>query len=128
MRKLLGIVGCALLLSSVSLAADQYANLKFMVVRAKSRKPIAYAAVILHPVNDEGKQERNSGLQLKTDSEGRAEFRGAPYGKLRVQVIVPGYQTFGEDYDIDQPTKEISIEMKRPQKQYSIYDQPKKQN
>ncbi len=124
MRRLLSIVGCAVLFSSFAMAADQYADLNFMVVRAKSGKPIAYAAVILHPLDDQGRQEKNSGLQLKTDSEGKAEFRGAPYGKLRVQVIAPGYQTFGEDYDIDQPTKEISIEMERPQKQYSIYDQP----
>jgi hypothetical protein len=117
-----------MLLGSMSMAADQYANLKFMVVREKSGKPVPYAAVILHPVNEDGKQDRNNGLQLKTDSDGRAEFRGAPYGKLRVQVIASGFQTFGEDYDIDQPTEEISIEMKRPQKQYSIYDQEKKQN
>jgi hypothetical protein len=124
MRRLLGIVACAMLLGTMGLAADQYANLKFTVVREKSGKPIAYAAVILHSLDDDGNQEKNSGLQLKTDSQGHAEFRGAPYGKLRIQVIADGYQTFGEDYTIDQPVKDIDIQMKRPQKQYSIYDQP----
>jgi hypothetical protein len=124
MRRLLGIVACAMLLGSMGLAADQYANLKFTVMRAKTGKPIAYAAVILHSLDDDGNQEKNGGLQLKTDSQGRAEVRGAPYGKLRIQVIADGYQTFGEDYTIDQPVKDIDIEMKRPQKQYSIYDQP----
>jgi hypothetical protein len=129
MRRLLILVGCALLLGPACLAADgQYANLKFLVVRETNGKPIAYASVILHSLNDEGKQERNTGMQLKTDSDGRAEFRGAPYGKLRIQVIARGFQTFGEDYDIDEPTEEIQIEMKRPQKQFSIYDQEKKQN
>src|SRR5690348_3063756 len=124
MRRVLSIVALVMLLCSLSLAADQYSDLSFTVVRAKSGKPIAYAAVILHSLDDEGKQDSNNGLQLKTDSEGRADIRGIPYGKVRVQVIAQGYQTYGEDVTIDQPSKAINIEMKRPQKQYSIYDQP----
>ena len=41
---------------------------------------------------------------------------------LRVQVIAPGFQTFGEDYSIDEPQQELIIRLKRPQGQYSIYD------
>jgi len=39
-----------------------------------------------------------------------------------VQVLAPGFQTFGEDYDVAEPEKEITVRLKRPQKQYSIYD------
>jgi hypothetical protein len=45
-----------------------------------------------------------------------------PYGKLRVQVLANGFQTFGDDYAVDKPTVEITIKMKRPQGQYSIYE------
>jgi hypothetical protein len=67
------------------------------------------------------KQERG-GLELKTDADGKASFDGVPYGKLRVQVLAPGFQTFGEDYEINQPTMEITIKLKRPEGQYSIYE------
>ena len=44
-----------------------------------------------------------------------------PYGTLRVQVLAPGFQTFGQDYDIDQPKLKVTVKLKRPQGQYSIY-------
>jgi hypothetical protein len=77
--------------------------------------------VILHPVNEKGKQERGD-LELKTDPQGKTSFDGVPYGKLRVQVLATGFQTFGEDYDIDKAKTEITIKLKRPQGQYSVYD------
>jgi hypothetical protein len=79
------------------------------------------AAVILHPVAEHGKQSRG-GFELKTNSEGKTESDGIPYGMLRVQVIAHGFQTFGQDYTINQPQQELVIRLKRPQGQYSIYD------
>lgn len=95
-------------------------DLHFLVVKDYNGKPVRNASVVLHPVK-EGKQERG-GFQLKTDNDGRTGFDGVPYGTLRVQVLCPGFQTFGEDYDIKEPTTEITIKLKRPSGQYSIYD------
>ena len=39
-----------------------------------------------------------------------------------MQVIAHGFQTFGQDYTINQPQQELIIRLKRPQGQYSIYD------
>jgi len=39
-----------------------------------------------------------------------------------VQVLANGFQTFGQDYQIDKPKLDIVIKLKRPQGQYSIYD------
>jgi hypothetical protein len=102
-------------------AEDKSSSLKFLVVKDYNGKPIRNASVVMHPVNKDGKQSRG-GLQLKTDPEGKASFEGVPYGKLRVQVLATGFQTFGDDYDIDQPVEEIMVKMKRPQQQYSIYE------
>src|SRR5512146_1655982 len=99
-------------------------NLNFVVVREESGKPVRNASVVLHPVNKEGRQEKG-GYELKTDAEGKTQFPAAPYGKLRVQVLVRGFQTYGEDFDINQPEQEIVVKLKRPQSQYSIYDQKK---
>jgi hypothetical protein len=95
--------------------------LSFLVVKDYNGKPVRNAAVVLHPVSTHGKQQRG-GFELKTDGEGKTHFEGVPYGKMRVQVLAPGFQTFGEDYDVEAPTMEITVKLKLPQHQYSIYD------
>jgi hypothetical protein len=117
----------AALLFAVALHADdKFANLNFLVVRADNGKPIRNASIVLHPVAQDGRQ-KHAGYQLKTDPDGKASFAGAPFGKLRVQVLVRGFQTYGEDFQINQPIEEITIKLKRPQGQYSIYEDKPKQ-
>jgi len=94
-------------------------NMHFVVVRDYNGKPVKNAAVVLHPVAN-GKQSKG-GLELKTNDDGQAVIDGIPYGRLRVQVLAPGFQTFGEDYDINKPETEITVKLKRPGGQYSIY-------
>jgi Carboxypeptidase regulatory-like domain len=122
MRKFALLFACSLLLSSLALAQDDdMAMLNFVVIRDYNGKPIRNASVVMHPVEKNGKQSRG-GLQIKTDVDGKASFDGVPYGKLRVQVLATGFQTYGDDYSIDKPTVEITVKMKRPQGQYSIYE------
>jgi hypothetical protein len=104
------------------------AFLKFVVIKDTNGKPVKNAAVVLHPVNKKGKQERG-GMELKTNPEGKTGFDGIPYGPLRVQVLAQGFQTFGEDYNVNKPEMEITIKLKRPAGQYSVYEnhpEPKK--
>jgi uncharacterized GH25 family protein len=118
-----GVMLAALLLLGLAAAADkpqQTANLRFVVLKNYNGQPVRNASVILHQVDARGRQGQG-GLQLKTDSEGRASYDGIPYGKLRVQVIAHGFQTYGEDHDIKQSEHEFVIKLKRPQEQYSIY-------
>lgn len=99
--------------------------LTFVVVKEDNGKPVRNAAVIMHPVSTKGKQERG-GMELKTNGEGKAESDGIPYGKLRIQVLASGFQTYGEDFDIDKQKMEFTIKLKRPQGQFSVYeDRPK---
>ncbi len=102
-------------------AEEKSANLNFLVIKADNGKPVRNAAVVLHPLRKDGSQS-HGGYELKTDSEGKASFPGAPYGKLRIQVLMRGFQTYGEDFDINQQTQEITIKLHRPKPQYSIYD------
>lgn len=95
-------------------------HVDFVVVKSANGKPVRNASVILHPVDKDGKQS-NGGMELKTDPEGKCSLDAVPYGKIRVQAIAQGYQTYGDDITIDQPTQEITIKLNRPQKQYSIY-------
>ena len=100
---------------------EQYAAVAFVVLRDYNGKPVKNASVIMHPVTKKGKQ-KNSGLQLKTNTDGKTSFDGIPYGPLRVQVLAEGFQTYGEDYVVDKPELEITIKLKRPQGQYSVFE------
>ena len=100
---------------------DITSTLNFLVVRASNGKPVRNAAVVLHELDYKGRQAKG-GYELKTDLNGKTSFDGVPYGKLRIQVLAPEFQTFGQDYDINQPMQDITIKLNPPQKQYSVYD------
>jgi len=95
--------------------------LSFVILKDDNGKPVRNAGVVLHLVNEKDKQERG-GLELKTDQEGTCSIDGIPYGKVRVQVLASGFQTYGEDYEVNQPTVAITIKLKRPGEMYSVYE------
>ncbi len=114
---------CLPLIASDKKADESASMLSFLVLKDDSGKPVRNAAVILHPVGKHEKQAK-TGFELKSDADGKTHFDAIPYGTWRVQVIAPGFQTSGDDYNINQPTQEITIRLKRPQGQYTIYGQP----
>jgi len=129
MKKSLSIAGAVIIVLGfgMGLAVGQQdedegpmSDLRFVVVNDYNGKPVRNAAVVLHPVSRKGKQAKG-GLELKTDNDGRTNIDGIPYGPLRVQVLAPGFQTFGEDYQIDKPELQITVKLKRPGGQYSTY-------
>lgn len=91
------------------------------VVKATNGKPLENAAVIFHPIDDKGKDQ--GGMELKTDEDGKANLNVIPIGStLRLQVIAKGFQTFGDDYEIKTAKRDITIKMRHPARQYSIYE------
>ena len=122
MRRAILLAVLVVLVAMAALPQDESAALKFLVIRDYNGKPVRNASVVMHPVEKNGKQSRG-GLQIKTDPDGKASFDGVPYGKLRVQVLAQGFQTFGDDYDVNKPEMEITIRMRRPSGQYSIYEE-----
>lgn len=90
-----------------------------VVTKKSNGKPIMNAAVIFNPFKD-GKDIGN--LEVKTDPEGKATIDIIPTGSLvRVQVIANGFATFAQDYQVDDPSKDIEISMLRPREQVSSY-------
>ncbi|MFZ0799774.1 MAG: carboxypeptidase-like regulatory domain-containing protein [Terriglobales bacterium] len=116
------VVGCGIV--GVAPAQDDEgptSSLRFVVVRDSDGKPVRNAEVVLHPVKRKGKQDKGE-MELKTDADGRTNIDGIPYGPLRVQVLAPHFQTFGEDYEINKAEMEITVKLKHPGGQYSIYE------
>ena len=119
----LTLVGLIISFLTISVFAGQKnpaASINVVVVREANGKPVKNAEVVLHPVDPKGKQKQE-GLELKTHEDGKAEISGIAYGKWRIQVIAPGFKTYGEDYDVGQPSMDITIKLQKPSEQYSIY-------
>ena len=120
MRNFRCLVVLALVLGGTVLAQHKSASLQFLIVRDGNGKPVRNAEIVLHPVDKHGHQ-KSEGLELKTHEDGKANVSGIPYGKLRIQVIAPGFKTYGDDYDINLPSHDITIKLQKPSDQYSIY-------
>ena len=118
---LLSFCGAAVFASKKKAPEEPTSTIEFTILKDDNGKPVRSAGVVLHLVNEKDKQERG-GLELKTDPDGKCSIDGIPYGKVRVQVLASGFQTYGEDYEVSGPTLEITIKLKRPGTMYSVYD------
>src|SRR5689334_20607372 len=96
-----------------------------ITVKTQSGKPIDRASVIVrfiegHSIIKLGKAIRTT-FELRTNQEGEARIPTIPQGKIRIQVIAKGYQTFGEIFDVTQEEKDIDIKLNPPQQQYTAH-------
>ena len=115
------VIGAAVVaLAAGKPSQPKSANLSFVIVRDSNGRPVRNAEIVLHVVDEKGNQ-KNEGLELKTHEDGKAQVTGIPYGKMRVQVIAPGFRTYGEDFDINQPAHEFTIKLQKPADQLTIY-------
>ena len=87
----------------------QMSTLEFLVVNS-SGEPMRNAEIVLSGHQGE----------VQTHEDGKASVSGIPYGKLRVQVIAPGYNTYTATYDVNQYNQEITVKLQKSAKQYSI--------
>ena len=96
-----------------------------IVVKAQSGKPVERASVVVrfvqgHSVVKLGKAIRTT-FELRTGQEGEAQVPSIPQGKIRVQIIAKGFQTFGQVYDVSEEEKKIEITLNPPQQQYTSH-------
>jgi hypothetical protein len=94
-------------------------------VKTKAGKPVDHASVIVkfvkgHSVAKLGRKIRTE-WELQTNEEGVAKIPPIPQGTILVQVIAKNYQTFGQNFDVDEEQKTLEITLNPPQSQYSAH-------
>ena len=112
-------------LSVSLLSADTPVTKLKVEVQTLSGKPIDRAAVIVKFVEGRsvvklGKKEMTR-WEIRTNQEGVARLPSIPEGKVRVQVVAKGHQTFGDTFDVEGEEKTITIKLNPPQQQYSAH-------
>ena len=106
------------------LAAPPMTTLR-VEVKTHTDKPIERASVIVTFV--EGRDYMKLGkkiyipFELKTNMDGVAKIPPVPQGKIKVQVIAKGYQTFGEVFAVNEAEKTIEVKLNPPQQPYSAH-------
>lgn len=100
-------------------------RLRVEVRKELNDKPVERASVIVRFVEGRsalklGKKIMTS-YQLKTNQEGVAMIPPIPQGKIQIQIIAKGLQTFGEVFDVGEEEKTVEIKLKDPQPQHSVH-------
>jgi hypothetical protein len=123
MRVFAGLLA-TLLVAAAALADPPMTRLR-IEVKSISGKPVERASVVVRFV--EGRSVAKFGKkivthwELRTNQEGIARIPSIPQGKIRIQVIAKGYQTFGEVFDVQEEEKTLEIKLNPPQAPYSVY-------
>jgi len=111
-------------LASSALAAAPMTKIN-IVLKDQAGKAVDHASVVVrfvqgHSVVKLGKAIRTT-FELRSNQEGEARIPSIPQGKILVQVIAKGYQTFGQTFDVTEEEKTIDITLNPPQQQYSAH-------
>jgi len=92
-------------------------------------RPVDRASVIVVFVKGRAKmklyKKEFTHWELTTNQQGIAKIPPIPQGTIKVQVIASNYQTFGDFFEVEEPEKTITIQLKDPQPQYSVHDEKK---
>ena len=113
------------LVAATSLMAAPMTKLRIEVKKASNQKPVEQASVVVRFVKGRstvklGAKVRTS-YNLKTGIDGVASIPSIPQGKILIQIIAKGYQTFGGEFDVAEEEKTIEIKLNDPQAQYSAH-------
>ena len=119
------LIAPAILLFALGVRADEDTTKISVEVKTLGGKPIERAGVVVRFVEGRsvaklGKKVRTQ-YELRTNQEGIARIPSIPKGKILIQVIAKGYQTFGDTFTIDEDEKTVEIKLKPPQAPYSSH-------
>jgi hypothetical protein len=117
----------ALILSIALLLPALGADMTTLTISVKSPggKPVENAGVIVKFVKGRSKTKFGKKIrlewELRSNQEGLVKIPPIPQGTILVQVIAKDYQTFGQNFDVDEEQKTLEIKLNSPQPQYSAH-------
>jgi hypothetical protein len=100
-------------------AASQSKRLTIEVTGGEKNVAVADASVYLK--YEEARvlrKDKKYALNVKTNREGATHIPDVPLGRVLIQVVADGWKTFGQYYEITDPTATIKIHLDRPPKWY----------
>ncbi len=111
------------LLSTAALVAaddqDKLVRLEVEVTSEKTGKPIDNATVYIKFKRKRLlRRDKRHEWTVKTNREGRAVLPVLPVGEVLVQIVMPGWKTYGRFHTLRGPKQILEIKLKKPKKWY----------
>lgn len=106
-------------------AADEETTRLTIDVKTFEGKPVDRASVVVRFV--EGRSVKKLGKkvitrwELRTNQQGQAKIPPIPQGKILIQVIAKGFQTFGQTLEVEEEEKTVEVKLNPPQPQFSAH-------
>ncbi len=100
-------------------SASKDSRLTIVVTGGKEKKPVENASVYVKYVEERRlAKDKKIEMNLKTNQSGVCHVPIIPPGKFLIQIVAPGWKTFGEYYDIDDTARTIHISLDPPHRWY----------
>jgi hypothetical protein len=94
-------------------------RLRIEITAGDDSKPVDQASVyVKYSEARTLRRDKKVELNLKTNRDGIARLDDAPRGKVLIQVIAPGWKTFGKWFELDQDEQTIKIQLQKPPRWY----------
>jgi hypothetical protein len=90
------------------------AVLRVELTGGEAKKPIVDASVYVKYTEDKLLRDKKVEFNLKTNQRGLARSPQIPKGRILIQIVAPGWKTFGQYYEITKDEQTIQINLERP--------------
>jgi hypothetical protein len=108
--------------SDAAADSEKTTKLTVQVLDEATRKPIYNAHVVVRfEVDRKLRRDKRVSWESKANQRGEVVLNLIPRGTVKVQVIARGYQTYGDQHDLNQPEETVVVAMKTPSGQKSAY-------
>jgi hypothetical protein len=87
-----------------------------ILVTGNTDKPIGNASVYVRYNTAGGflRHDKLAEMDLKTNQDGSVKVPEIAQGRIMIQVVAPGWHTYGKWYDVDKSEQVISIKLELP--------------
>jgi hypothetical protein len=100
-------------------AGDEFTRLRIEVTGGDAEKPVPDASVYVKFTEDRKlRKDKKFELNLKTNEEGVTRTPDIPQGRVLIQIVAPGWKTYGEYFELNQAEQTIPIHLARPARPY----------
>jgi hypothetical protein len=102
-----------------SATPSKFVKLTIVVTGGEEKKPVDSASVYVKFIEERKIfKDKHIEMNLKTNLSGVTHAPEIPAGKILIQIIAPGWKTFGSYFQVDQAEQTINISLDHPPKWY----------
>jgi hypothetical protein len=100
-------------------AEEDNTRLEVEVTAQEGGEPVANATIYLKFKEKRTLwKDKKREWTVKTNPDGKAVVPIIPVGRVLVQVVCPGWKTYGEFHELEGPKQTLEIKLERPRKWY----------